>query len=71
MNEQHQADAYDAATDLQADYPPIVPLASICAQRLARFLREQFEPRSEASWTVADKLWRAALMTRDVERVQS
>jgi hypothetical protein len=45
-------------------------LALTTAQRLNRFIKFDFNPRSDDSWETADKLWRAALLTRDVERMQ-
>lgn len=43
-------------------------LAVTTAQRLARFVRTEFDPKSDESWATADKLWRAALLSRDAER---
>lgn len=47
------------------------PLAQSCAERLAQYLKRDFDPRRDESWNVADKLWRAALLTRDAHRSQS
>lgn len=49
--------------------PKPASLAATTAQRLERFMRTEFDPQSDASWACADKLWRAALLTRDAERV--
>jgi hypothetical protein len=44
-------------------------LALTCARRLSHFARYHFNPNSQKSWDTADKLWRAAILARDVERV--
>lgn len=41
--------------------------ALVTAQRLKRYVTNEFDG-SDASWKVADKLWRAAMLTRDAAR---
>lgn len=49
---------------------PRMSLAQECAKRFGQFVRTQFDPESDESWDTADKLWRSAIMARDVERGQ-
>lgn len=49
---------------------PKASLAQECAKRFGQFVRTQFDPESDESWDTADKLWRSAIMARDVERGQ-
>jgi hypothetical protein len=47
----------------------ISSLSLRCAQRLSHFTRYTFDPTSDESWATADKLWRAARLAMDAERV--
>lgn len=50
-------------------FPQQPSLAVTTAQRLARYVRKDFDPQSDESWQVASLLWRAALLTRNAERI--
>ena len=50
-------------------FPQQPSFAVTTAQRLARYVRNDFNPQSDESWAVVEKLWRAALLTRDAERL--
>lgn len=49
---------------------PAPSLAATCARRFGHFAHSQFNPNSQKSWNVADKLWRAAIMARDANETE-
>lgn len=55
-------------TQLQLASDASKTLATRTAQRLRHFVRSDFDPTSDASWSTAEQLWRAAYWTRLADR---